>query len=580
MNLDANKLAVRSLNYWRPQFTPTYLGLRLFLRQIPDTNLTEYLNHYLFRKLPIRKVGRYRKIYRFKSLKTSGDFIYRDFYAASPTSALAEAYCLQILSTIKSLKNRPNVYSYRWPRYESEGRSFAYFFSGYKERNNKVAELLQNNPNLILLVYDIQNFYPAINKEETLRRLKIHINELKDKKYRSFVSSVCEQGIRISKQGVPIGPALSHVFGNIAFEQIDSYMNNLIGERYLRYVDDIFLLLTPNEIKDIEPKLKNLIQAEGLLLNDRKYDQVSKDDWVKNVHTEEEEKLSVRFEAFIQRIRLFLWLNPNNMESLQKQFKEAGLLLPFKRFSLDAGYGRFHRFMHGILKQARWKQILKILNENENSLLNSALQLRKEFYAATEKLIKLHLPESGMKRKLLVQRLRFFLNRLLYLSHVDDFPNLLDLAPDIDEFYKYKSLINAMIEKNVDSIIGISGLTVLTFASLWQQQTDSKLSSYDKKKLNLKGAIESICLLSSFGIVDPSKSWLKTLDKPDSELVCFSKFTPPKERLLKDHSFEDEIRSLQLNESTEAMRNIVNSRYSDLETISLDGLLLSHYGSS
>lgn len=109
MNTLSNTLSVRALNHWRGYSIPTYLGLRMLLRQVPKSGGSNFLTEYLLRKLPLRKSGRYRSFLRFKGLLASGEINNREMYAASPSTALAEAYALSLLSEIKSLQNRPYV---------------------------------------------------------------------------------------------------------------------------------------------------------------------------------------------------------------------------------------------------------------------------------------------------------------------------------------------------------------------------------------------------------------------------------------------------------------------------------------
>lgn len=225
INLDANKLAVRALNYWRPLYIPTYVGLRLLLNQLSGIPIDQFLNDVLRRKILSRQLPRYRRFSQFKTRQPSGEVELREFFAASPTSALAEAFILQILSKVKTLANRPNVYSYRWPQRDTEGRFFSYFFSGYRERRDKVTELLHKNSSYIVAVYDIRSFYPSINKSATIKRLYSHIATLEDNVLSSFVRATSEQIMDIPTNGIPIGPALSHVFANIAMEKVDYYLN-------------------------------------------------------------------------------------------------------------------------------------------------------------------------------------------------------------------------------------------------------------------------------------------------------------------------------------------------------------------
>ncbi len=579
ITLDANKIAVRALNYWRPLYIPTYVGLRLLLNQLSGIPIEQFLNDVLRRKILSRQLPRYRRFAQFKARLPSGDVELREFFAASPTSALAEAFTLQVLSKVKALANRPNVYSYRWPQRDAEGRFFSYFFSGYRERRDKVTELLHKNSRYVVAVYDIRRFYPSINKSAIIERLYSYIATLEDKVLSSFVRATSEQIMDIPTNGIPIGPALSHVFANIAMEKVDYYMSSFLEDRYLRYVDDIFLVLLPGEIDDTQSKLEDLVHEEGFTLHDEKFDVVTKEEWLNSLPTSKEEQLYKRFETFIQRIKLFLWLKPKRFQTLQEKFGDLGSSLPLRKFFVDAQYGRFHRFMRGVFRTTKWgrQEILQLHEESEGSLLTEAMQLRKAFQFTAEQLTNTDLPQIGMARRSMMQRVRYLLNRLLYLVPINEFPLLISLAPNIDELYEYRSLVQAIIEKQLALIVNMPGATASTFSSICQQQK-FRLSPYDKELLNSEGALDSLCILATFGILEPPLAWLKTLPKLDEKMVRSCMLSIPEQRVLDDHSYEDEVTSLQLGEKPDRIREIFNSRYSDLEAINLDGLFLTRYG--
>ena len=88
---------------------------------------------------------------------------------------------------------------------------------------------------------------------------------------REFVQATCEQVLRVSDKGVPVGPALSAIFGNIALEKIDIYMQNTLGECYLRYVDDIFLMVPTEKVKQVDLEFQKLVVSEGLELHPERY---------------------------------------------------------------------------------------------------------------------------------------------------------------------------------------------------------------------------------------------------------------------------------------------------------------------
>ena len=148
MNNASGNLAVRSLNYWHSLYLPTYIGLRLLLEEVPKSKESDYLESYVRRKLSSGDLCRYHPFPRFKEVDTNGKYAYRQFYAASPSSALGEAYLLKILSKVKGLSNKPCVFSYLWPKTNFEGRSYQYFYSGHAARQRRVSSLLKSHPSL------------------------------------------------------------------------------------------------------------------------------------------------------------------------------------------------------------------------------------------------------------------------------------------------------------------------------------------------------------------------------------------------------------------------------------------------
>ena len=52
-----------------------------------------------------------------------------------------------------------------------------------------------------------------------------------------------------------------------------------------------------------------------------------------------------------------------------------------------------------------------------------------------------------------------------------------------------------------------------------------------------------------------------------------------KHRSITNQNYEDELRSLQLGQTKEALQNMFRTRFIDLETVDLDALLIDKYGS-
>jgi hypothetical protein len=583
MNTDCNNLAVRALNYWRPVYTPTYLGLRLFLQQVPQSKSSDYLQQFLPRKLTARNSSRYRRFVRFKGIDNrSQKAEYRDFFAASPSSALGEAYALRELSSIPTLANRKCVFSYGWPG-KKEGQSYSYFFSGYEARMKQVSSLLRMNPRYHVLVEDVRSFYPSIKRDIVFKRLTQHLDKSEVRHSREFLDATCHNVANIAETGIPIGPALSHVFGNIAMESVDARMYRLLGDRYLRYVDDILLVLDPDEIGKVRAEFETLIEAEGLALHgpEGKRDEITAQDWLGNMRTNIERSLGKQFDNLVQRIKLFLWLKPDRLSSLQREFRDEGISLPLMRFAVDARYGRFQRFMDRLIRTTPGGTLSLFSNlrqDDERRLASIASRLRSEFLKAANQIDVRSERGQGMVRRFRVMRLRYLLNRLLYLCPIDNYGNLLELAPAVDEFLEYRGLIMAVMKTSLDPILSLPGPTVTAFASLWQEFGSDHKVPYDERLLSTTGALDSICMLGPYGVAQVPNPWIESLPDADSELVRFSLLQSRNSRISGDLTYEDEVRTLQLGASVANLQGIMRSRFDDLESVSPDALLLSDYG--
>ncbi len=581
MNKFSNNLAVRALNHWRNYSIPTYLGLRILLLQVPKSESSNFLTEYLLNKLPLRKSGRYRHFLRFKGFLPSGDTEYRDMYAASPSTALAEAYALSILSQVSTLQNKSCVYSNLWPTSKTAGRDFTYFYSGYSDRNARISELLKQNKNYFVVANDIKSFYPKIDQQIALKILSKHVDSIKDVKYRDFVVNTCHQLLDCKDKGIPIGPALSHVLANLVLEPVDNEMYSLLKGRYFRYVDDILMVLEEEEVSTMQKKLENILDKQEFELNPDKKDKISASDWLDNTYNPEEKFMSQQYDKFSNRIRLYLWNEPSKKFALADSFKEEGMAMPIQRFAIDAIYGRYHRYMKYCInmdtKNMYRMLIADLKHENINTIMSDASYLSNQFYEIASR-IRIELNNSHqLIKKLQTQRLRYFLNRLIYLTPYVEYKKLLDITPDIVEFHEYRSVINSLITNSVDELIKIPGPAISTFASAFQELALGKIE-LKTAQIDYRTMLDSLATLTAFGIFEPPGDWIEKLEPKHKEYIDFCMFTPLSSRVLRDFSYEDELRALQINADNTLRQQLMATRFSDDEGINLDALLISAYG--
>ena len=231
------------------------------------------------------------------------------------------------------------------------------------------------------MVNDIRNFYPSVSRDQVCNGLNKHLEINTKDNDAKVVAEACKQILNVSHTGLPIGPAISHVFGNVALERVDGELYKLYNERYMRYVDDIFIVTAPEEANTAKENLERLVESEGLLLHDGdgKQDVISSKVWLENMPTADEELCGNDFDALFTRIRLLLWHRPEAFKTFRRLFKHYGIPIPLARLAIDAQYGRFQAFMrrYVISSRGRLPDFFKqYMFDNEKNIIKDVVKLR------------------------------------------------------------------------------------------------------------------------------------------------------------------------------------------------------------
>ena len=290
------------------------------------------------------------------------------------------------------------------------------------------------------------------------------------------------------------------------------------------------------------------------------------------LQTQDETEAGIQFEQLIRRISLYLGNKPEEKYSLSKYFNEKGIPFPIQRLASNASYSRFQQYLNlTFIKESH-----KYKNDNVDIFLSEVEILSNKLFklAATIKM-----PIDGnhpLLQKMLTQRLRYQINKLLYVTPIDKYSKILALIPNIPEFYEHKVIIRALITKNIAELIKIPGPATATFASIYKENETNKLKIEIPSDITQE-SLDSINTLLAFDVCSIS-TLPDTISKHNQEYTKFCCFNSCDSRLLKDYSFEDEMRSLQLNITPEVRQKYFTERYSDTEQLNLDVLSINENG--
>lgn len=506
--MDATLLITRALNQLQRQYVPSYLGLRVLAESTAKDLRGDWTVGYVDRRSVTRRRQAYWKYSGLKGQDEVGKLEYRHFVVGSPTTLLAECRLISMLSQWPEFARHPSVYSYLWPAYGRDGHLFAHFFYGYRLRERDVAEAVKQSPDHTCIILDLKNFYPSINKERVLRGFRQRVakadvsNSAKD-----TAIFLAEQLLSFPESGLPVGPPLSHVLANVALENVDREMTTLYPGRYFRYVDDVVIVVHDTKVGAALDQFRSLVAAEGLVVNEAKTDFVAAKQWNTHVAKREKSASSDTFGSLMHRLQVYCASSPENWAATRDLFKGAGFSLPFSRLQAVAEYGRFRRFLKIIFHRSKWEQKLTYLFESPDSLLQTAMEIRKTFFENAKQASAAVIPQPGMLRRWRMSEIRFTFARLMYLLPFSDYGQLLELLPRQPECAELRVILTALRKGDASELLRRPGASVDTFAQLWKEHGSGSPSVQWSDRPNYVER-DSAVALATYGVLSVPAEWI------------------------------------------------------------------------
>ncbi|MHC2069633.1 RNA-directed DNA polymerase [Bremerella sp. T1] len=565
--------ATRALNAARRAHKPTYAGLRRLIGSDSGENLLNWACSVSDRKLLTRVDWRYYDFPILKEIDKRGIPSFRKYTIGSPITLLSEAKLLALMSKEPSFSFPENVYSYLWPRTERSGYNFRFYQHGYVSRNATIRELLRSNPGHVAWISDIQKFYPTIDWSLLQPKLDKRLSSTSSQPLANAISNFCNSLKGSSGAGVPIGPDIGHVLANIALDEVDGRLSELYGKSYLRYVDDIVIVCPKGEVGQVQDSVRECLLKSGLDMHVGKTDVVGADIWVEECPDMTTKGKQDTFESLVHDLSVYLALRPESQEAMSQLFTEHGFSIPFERLVSQSRYRQFHRYVFGAIKQGRFWSTLGLYLSKERDFVGRAEQLRELLLEELRGLVKAPIPGSGMRRRWFVQKIRYRLNRLLYLIPNSLYQELSQLVPIGEEFGEYEILFRSLSNDDVAPLLSYPGRIVSTFCELYQGKYPTMRSSLEVDR-NDGAMAEALASLSlHFGTSTRNFSGFLAFEGGRMLLeICERSvdFSGQIEKL----SYLDEMEVLMRGATQEQLSTLSRTRFSDGEALGLEGLLM------
>ncbi|MEP2707824.1 MAG: antiviral reverse transcriptase Drt3a [Roseibium sp.] len=151
---------------------------------------------------------------------------------------------------------------------------------------SKVQNLLQDNYPYVIIRTDIANFFESVDQKRLVDKLVqdqlLSTNSIKLIKQILWDYSLLSG---TPNKGIPRGLSISSDLAELFLKVIDRRIQQMDGVAfYARYVDDIFLLISPNKSTNTSiylPSIKSMLSEHGLTINEAKTKQYSRDEYTK-----------------------------------------------------------------------------------------------------------------------------------------------------------------------------------------------------------------------------------------------------------------------------------------------------------
>ncbi|EDY22425.1 hypothetical protein CfE428DRAFT_0550 [Chthoniobacter flavus Ellin428] len=452
-------LALRTVNQYRSRDIFTYLGLRYYLE-----NRAARRDRWAEEVAADLRLGKssttYNLTYCFKEIGANGAIGHRELHIPGPNEALAEAALLRACAVAgSSFQSSDAVFSYKLPESTDPRGIFEPYYIGYAKRHSAIANACKTYPGSTVLYRDLRRFYPSISHSLANQAWEdaCQTSGL-DRKFKRLGDRILQDYRHVStksNKGIITGPMFSHLLANLVLRPLDDVMIGEFSGRYFRYVDDLVVIVKPNDANRTDAFIKELCGERGLEVNLTKGFEVSTDDWLVAEHDLSLPQGGPSWVSFVGGIKQLLVSNPVSHTNLEQLFKDNGIrIVPLDYSHAVTDRSWLERFVD--LASKPWFR-RKVAARTPLTITAEGLTLRalfmEKFLTACEQPV----PQGGFHRKRWLQQLRYATARLIYLADPKHLQAISQALTKVSELTEYASIFDALSSKDVTRLLPFGG---------------------------------------------------------------------------------------------------------------------------
>lgn len=451
-------LAVRAINQYRRRDVIPYLALRYYLDSSASRR-DAWARRAATHLVATRSEHPYHLSLHFKEITGNGEPRYRELLLPSANESMAEAALLDECSRHSEFQNLPCTFSYRLAGEADRSGMFQPYFKGFQERHAAIANACDDCSAGCVRYVDIKRFYPSISKSVAMSTWQAATTRTGlDSDFQSLGYRLLEGYSEILKEngGVATGPMFSHLIGNLVLRSVDAHFRAIGFFGYFRYVDDIVLVGSREEVEGAYQDLRRLLQDIGLELHDEHSDktvEVSVREWLEGRNDFRNVRGRYSWPALLGDLKRYILRKEGDASELQRLLLDAGLRLPVRDYRGAVHEASFAERFLALFDQSWFRHKIGRLSARE--LVDRAKALGQRYRRNFESLIEEVAGAEGFARKRRIPRLRYYASRLAYLMPEDELSAVVTLAQQVPELHLLSCVMSALQTSRVESVLSL-----------------------------------------------------------------------------------------------------------------------------
>ncbi len=530
----------RPVNALKKLYAPSYLGAKI-RASINTQTFARISEISIEKRLNSSEKWAYKNFPVFKKIGENGPE-YRNYLAPSPITSTAEAFILNKFGAELAKCRSSRVYSYILNG-ANENHNYRHYLLGYESRNREILEALDENEGHVAIFLDVKNFYASVDKGRLKNLLAEDAVFGRGENY--FALNFAINQLNISTAGIPIGTELSHVLADIYLKSLDERLSKEHGQKYFRYVDDLTIVCKIEDVDRHEKRVEEILLDIGLELNRKKREVLSRTEWADAMNTTPVEGQD--FYDYCFKVGDWMAGNREKVNWLDTELRNEGFQMPLRKISA----------WNASTSEASASYL------SEKEIIQGLLDVRLKYSSALEGIAEDLSKDSS---RWYLQKTKRAINPLFYLLNKENYSSIIDAAKESPALKSQEEVSLAMKEDDCTRLIRYPGVAVSSFCEIWKSTHagGARIGQFPQR-LSDAVEIEAATTLALFEVIEPHADLIQSpLWKALRPEVSSRGDGLP--------NFEAEIEAIRIGISSEHQRELLGSRLSPEEDLSLSAL--------